>query len=72
MQNIQINDHNESNSDSEINILVGADFYWDYMTGEIRRGKEGAAAIKTILGSVLNGIFQLNFRNDTSMKPICQ
>ena len=57
----------ENNSDSETDILIGANFYWDLMTGEIRRRKEGPAAIKKILGWVLHGTFQSNLYNHASV-----
>ena len=48
-----------NNSDSQIDVLIGADHYWNFMTGEVKRGSKGPVAIKTILGWVLNGTFQL-------------
>ena len=47
-----------NNSDSQIDVLIVADHYWDFMTGEVKRGSKFPAAIKTILEWVLNGTFQ--------------
>ena len=55
------------NSDSQIDVLIGADQYWDFMTGEVKRGSKGPVAIKTILGWVLNGTFQLQSSSQTSV-----
>ena len=39
----------------EVDLLIGADFYWEFVTGETVRGSEGPVAIKTTLGWVLSG-----------------
>ena len=38
-----------------VDLLIGSDFYWEFVTGETIRGSEGPMAIKTILGWVLSG-----------------
>ena len=58
LNNIQLSDCNVNNSDSSIDILIGADHYWHFMTGEVKRRSKGPAAIKTTLGWVLNETFQ--------------
>ena len=59
LNSFQLSDCNVSNSDSQIDVLIGAGHYWDFMTGELKRGSTGSVAITTILGWVLNGTFQL-------------
>lgn len=40
----------------QIDILIGSDFYWQFTTGETRRGRPGGpVAIGTHLGWVLSG-----------------
>ena len=56
-----------NNSDSQIDVLVGADHYWNLMAGEVKRGSKGPVAIKTILGWVLNGTFQSQSSIQTSV-----
>ena len=58
LNNIQLSDCNVNNSNSQIGVLIGADHYGDFMTGEVKRGSKGPVAIKTILGWVLNGTFK--------------
>ena len=41
--------------DSEVDILIGSDFYWHFMTGRCIRGEFGSAALETKLGWVLSG-----------------
>ena len=56
-----------NNPDSQIDVLIRADHHWDFMTREVKRGSEGLAAIKTILGWVLNGTFQSQSSSQTSV-----
>ena len=44
----------------DIELLTGADYYWDLATGHIRGGEsDGPVAICTKLGWVLSGLHQL-------------
>ena len=56
-----------NNSDSQIDALIGADHYWDFMTGEVKRGSKCPVAIKTILEWVLNETFQSQSSSQTSV-----
>ena len=56
-----------NNPDSQIDVLIRADHHWDFMTREVKHGSEGLAAIKTILGWVLNGTFQSQSSSQTSV-----
>ena len=46
---------NDQVSTKAIDILVGADHYWEFATGRIIRVNEGLTAVHTTLGWVLNG-----------------
>ena len=39
----------------DINVLIGADYYWQFATGNICRGISGPTGIETKLGWVLSG-----------------
>ena len=39
----------------EVDMLIGSDFYWEFMTGEVVRGQDGPVAVNTTLGWVLSG-----------------
>ena len=43
----------------DVYLLIGSDFYWNFLTGEIRRGEVGPVAMKTKAGWALSG-------------PVCQ
>lgn len=45
----------------EVDVLIGSTYYWEFVTGETRRGSEGPVAIKTTLGWVLSGVAE--YRN---------
>ena len=55
LSHIEFVDLSDGISDLSIDILIGADYYWDIVTGEIKRGREGPIAIHTKLRWVLSG-----------------
>ena len=38
-----------------VDVLIGSDYYWEFVTGSVCRGVSGTAAIHTKLGRVLSG-----------------
>ena len=49
-------EEDELNVDRNVDILIGADFYWRFITGRILQGKKpGPVAMETKLGWVLSG-----------------
>ena len=42
--------------EADIDILVGADQYWNFVTGRLIRGDSGPMVIHTKLGWVLSGL----------------
>ena len=49
-------DENENNV--EVDVLIGADYYWHFLTGAIKRGESGPTALQTKVGWVLSGPVQ--------------
>ena len=47
--------HPVSSGNFEINLLVGADFYWDVVQDKIIRGDGGPTAVQSRLGYLLSG-----------------
>ena len=42
----------------EVDLLIGSDYYWSFVTGETRRGNGGPVAVRTMqvrLGPKRNG-----------------
>ena len=42
-------------SGCSIDLLIGSDYYWNFVTGETKRGDEGPVAVKSKLGWLLSG-----------------
>ena len=42
----------------EVYVLIGADYYWHFLTGAIKRGESGPTALQTKVGWVLSGPVQ--------------
>ena len=55
MQGLQFADNIMGSADDNIDILLGADKYYDIVIGDIIRGEQGSVAIKNKLGWVLSG-----------------
>ena len=41
-------------SGSSIDLLIGSDYYWNFVTGETKRGEEGPVAVNSKLGWLLS------------------
>ena len=54
---LKLADSTNGSSEIEIDALIGGDSYWCFMTGEMKRGRDGPVALKTILGWVLSGAY---------------
>ena len=48
-------DSSDGKTAVDVELLIGADYYWDLTTGHTRRGDSGPVAIHTKLGWVLSG-----------------
>ena len=46
-----------------VDILLGLDQYWKFVTGNVQQGVDGLAAQKTIFGWVVSGSYQLPVTN---------
>ncbi|XP_028397211.1 uncharacterized protein LOC114521021 [Dendronephthya gigantea] len=55
LNDLVLADRSMGEQDSEVDILIGCDQYWQIVTGEVRSGMHGPTAINTILGWVLSG-----------------
>jgi hypothetical protein len=70
LQHLQLADDGDLVSVPEIDILVGADFYWHIVTGNVVRGESGPVAMETKLGYVLSGPVHDDGSNDASTNLI--
>ena len=52
---LELADSCGDNSTLGVDVLIGSDYYWDLVTGEVCHGESGPVAINTRLGWVLFG-----------------
>ena len=55
LKGLPLADSNPANEPLEIDILIGADHYWDFIQNRVVRGKTGPVALASQLGYILSG-----------------
>ena len=55
LSHLELADCSEGQAPMDVDMLIGADYYWEFTTGKTRRGKGGPTAIHTRIGWVLSG-----------------
>ena len=55
LQGFELADHDRSSDGSKIDILIGSDYYWEIVTGEIVRDVAGPVAMSSKFGWTLSG-----------------
>ena len=55
LANLNFADNNAESEALEIEVLIGGDYYWDFVCVEIVRDESGPVALLTKLGYVLSG-----------------
>ena len=56
LANLSLADTSSARASMDVDLLIGSDCYWTFVTGEIRRGEAGPVAIHTKFGWVLFGV----------------
>ena len=64
---LELADFSSSGVSMPVDILIGADYYWQLVTGTISRGPDGPIALHTKLGWVLSGPSSYNKADPCSM-----
>ena len=62
---LKLSDSSDSNFSCNVDILIGTDYYWDFVSGNRRRENSGPVAVEIILGCVLSGTNE--FENNISV-----
>ena len=65
LQGLELADNSFGHSELEIDLLVGDNFYWTFITGRIIRGEYGHTAVESHVGWILSGpscVFFLIYR----------
>ena len=52
---LKLSDSTDGNANLDIQVLIGGDQYWNFVTGKTIRSFEGPVAMETFLGWVLSG-----------------
>ena len=55
LSQLELADYSDGVSAVEIDVLIGSDYYWEFATGRMSRGRSGPIAIHTRLGWILSG-----------------
>ena len=55
LASLSLADSSEDQTQLKIDVLIGSDQYWNFVTGQIKRGDSGPVGIQTELGWVLSG-----------------
>ena len=67
LADLKLADQPSEDCGSEVDVLIGNDFYWSFFTGDTKRGESGPMAMKTSLGWVLSGPFPQTPGSDTGV-----
>ncbi len=69
LSGLNLADNNSPSNDVDIDILIGADFYWNFVSNESRRVEQpGPVALLTRLGCVLSGPID-NYCEEVEVQP---
>ena len=71
LQGIQLSENYSESSDDGIDILIGADYYWDFVTGRVKRQKNLPVAIESILGWILQGKVEPELCCPSTITSLC-
>lgn len=55
----------------ELSVLIGADFYWEMVSGRVKRLSDSLVAIETMFGWTVQGPVSMLSMSETSCMKIC-
>ena len=58
LEGLELADFDDDDNDNTIDILIGADHYWDVVTGDAVKGESGPTAVSSKLGWLLSVKYQ--------------
>ena len=69
LENLELADCSEGSDNLNVDVLIGLDFYFSFVTGVVKKGREGPVAIESTLGWIISGVYNcLNGHNkDTAV-----
>ena len=55
---LKLSNSSDSKFKCNVDILIGADYYWDFVSGNIKRRNSAQVAVETVLDWVLSGAYE--------------
>ena len=55
LQDLDLADASSSEQSSDVDMLIGSDYYWDVITGDLKRSGNGPVAVSSKFGWLLSG-----------------
>lgn len=53
---LELADDVDIENNDTIDILIGSDYYWQFMTGNVVKGNNGPVAVESTLGWIISGV----------------
>ena len=53
---LEFADNVDGENNDTIDILIGSDYYWNFVTGNVIKGKNGPVAVESTLGWIISGV----------------
>ena len=66
LQNLKLAEFCENSNELAVDVLIGCDFYFSFVSGVVKKGETGPSAVETCLGWVLCGTCQTEFKEKTT------
>ena len=67
---LKLGDQSSEDCVSQVDVLIGNDFYWSFFTGDTKQGESGPVTMKTSLGWVLSGPLPQTTGLDTDVHSV--
>ena len=64
LQDLDLADASPSEHSSDVDMLIGSDYYWDVIIGDLKRSNNGPVAVSSKFGWLLSGPVKSKGRND--------
>jgi hypothetical protein len=69
LDGLELIDFDDDSNDNAIDILIGADHYWDIVTGDVVKGESGPTVVSSKLGWLLSGLVPKSVESQDSTAP---
>ena len=63
LQSLKLADDSKLESGTSVDVLVGSDHCWDFITGNVIKSEDGPVAVESVFGWILSGVSESNDSN---------